>query len=93
MKAIVFDQPGDPEVLRIGSVPIPQCKPTEVLLKVEATAVNRADTLQRRGRYPPPKGASSIIGLEAVGHLVNPNTLEKIDENRYMALLPGGGYA
>lgn len=93
MRAIVFDQPGGPEVMKIGTVPLPECKPTEALLKIEATTVNRADTLQRQGKYPPPKGASSIIGLEAIGHLVDPVTLQKIDDNRYLALLPGGGYA
>jgi putative PIG3 family NAD(P)H quinone oxidoreductase len=95
MRAAVFDQPGDPEVLRIAEVPDPVPQPGEVLLRVRATAVNRADLLQRRGLYPPPPGASHIIGLEAAGEV------ESVAEGvtgwppgtRACALLAGGGYA
>jgi len=49
---------------------------------------------QRKGKYPPPKGASNIIGLEAIGHVVDPLTLKPRESSkpRLMALLPGGGY-
>ncbi len=68
MKAILCRGKGGPEVMNIESnVKVPLCARNEVLLKVDATAVNRADILQRYGKYPPPKGASNIIGLEAVG--------------------------
>ena len=95
MKAIVVDQPGDPEVMHLGEVPDPVARPGEVLMRVHATAVNRADTLQRRGLYPPPPGASEIIGMEAAG------TIEALGEgvegwsvgDRVCALLSGGGYA
>lgn len=67
-------------------------KDYEVLIKVEATAVNRADLLQTQGKYPPPRGASKIVGLECVGYLVDPKT-DEITDRKFMCLLPGGGYA
>ena len=67
MKAIVITSPGGPEVLKIQEVDEPQLKDDEVLIKVEATALNRADTFQRKGVYPPPKGASEYLGLECSG--------------------------
>ena len=95
MRAVVFDQPGSPEVMRIGEVSIPTPGPKEVLVKVHATALNRADTLQRRGFYPPPPGASDILGLEMAGIVVavgeSVTGWEKGD--RIMGLLSGGGYA
>eukprot|EP00347_Sterkiella_histriomuscorum_P009914 403339393 len=72
---------------------MPQCNQNEVLLKVEATAVNRADTLQRKGKYPPPKGVTDIIGLECVGFKTDPLTLQVDKSQQYMALLSGGSYA
>jgi putative PIG3 family NAD(P)H quinone oxidoreductase len=95
VRAVIFDQPGDPDVLHVGEVADPIPQPGEVLLRVRATAVNRADLLQRRGFYPPPPGASSILGLEAAGEI------ESLGEGvrgwspgqRAMALLAGGGYA
>lgn len=77
MKAVVITSLGGPEVLQLQEVDDPQIKDDEVLIKVEATAVNRADTLQRIGKHPPPKGASPYPGLEcsgtidAVGKLVS----------------------
>ena len=62
------------------------------MIKVKATAVNRADILQRQGKYPPLKGATTIIGLECSGEIVDAETLEPTGE-QVMALLPGGGYA
>ncbi|MDB5065081.1 MAG: NAD(P)H-quinone oxidoreductase [Chloroflexi bacterium] len=95
MKAIVVETPGDPEVMHLAEVPDPTPGPGEVLVRAHATAVNRADTLQRRGLYPPPPGASEIIGMEVAGEV------EALGEgvegwrpgDRVMALLSGGGYA
>jgi len=95
MRAVVYDEPGDPEVLRLAVVPDPQPGPGEVLLRVHSTALNRADLLQRRGFYPPPPGASPILGLEAAGEVEALG--EGVDTwkpgDRVCALLAGGGYA
>jgi putative PIG3 family NAD(P)H quinone oxidoreductase len=95
MRAVVLDGHGGPEVLRLARVPSPAPGPGEVLLAVAATAVNRADLLQREGRYPPPPGASDILGLEAAGVVVavGPDVTEWSVGDRAMALLSGGGYA
>ena len=69
MKAITFAQAGGPEVLRLEDVPDPQPGAGEILVRVRGTAVNRADLMQRKGLYPPPPGASDILGLEAVGEV------------------------
>ncbi|KAJ6935384.1 quinone oxidoreductase PIG3 [Populus alba x Populus x berolinensis] len=95
MKAVVITTPGGPEVLQLQEVEDPQINEDEVLVKVEATALNRADTIQRQGRYPPPKGASPYPGLECSG------TIEAVGKNvsrwkigdQVCALLSGGGYA
>ncbi|XP_078322706.1 quinone oxidoreductase PIG3-like isoform X2 [Crassostrea virginica] len=95
MKAVTFE-PGGPENLRIGSVAIPQLREKEVLLKVYATAINRADMLQRKGLYPPPTGESDILGLEAVGIVdrLGPGCVKSWKPgDKVMALLPGGGNA
>jgi tumor protein p53-inducible protein 3 len=55
--------------------------------------LNRADLLQKKGKYNPPQGASKILGLESVGVIVDPTSLKPIDNKIYGALLPGGGYA
>jgi putative PIG3 family NAD(P)H quinone oxidoreductase len=67
MRAVVVGEPGGPEVLEVREVPDPTLQPDEVLIDVAATAVNRADLLQRQGHYPPPKGASPYLGLECSG--------------------------
>ena len=64
MKAIVIAAPGDASQLRLADLPDPQPKPDELLIRVHATALNRADVLQRQGLYPPPPGTSEIPGLE-----------------------------
>ncbi|KAK6917484.1 Alcohol dehydrogenase-like, C-terminal [Dillenia turbinata] len=95
MKAIVITSPGGPEVLQIQDVEDPVIKEDEVLIKVEAGALNRADTIQRKGSYPPPKGASEYPGLECSG------TIEAVGSqvsrwkigDQVCALLSGGGYA
>jgi putative PIG3 family NAD(P)H quinone oxidoreductase len=82
-------------VLALGETADPTPGPGEVLLAVRATAVNRADLLQREGRYPPPVGASPILGLEAAGEVValGPDVDGWAPGDRAMALLAGGGYA
>ena len=67
MRAVIASGAGGPEVLSVGEVPEPTLRPGEVLVDVVATAVNRADTLQRMGFYPVPEGSSEIIGLECSG--------------------------
>jgi putative PIG3 family NAD(P)H quinone oxidoreductase len=92
MKAILFDHPGPPEVLRYGEAPDPQPGVDELLVRVRATAVNRADLLQRRGGYPPPTGASPILGLELAGEVVSGAGAWQPGD-RVMAVVTGGGYA
>ena len=95
MQAVVFDQPGDEEVLRIAEVSPPTLRDGEVRIAVTGAGINRADLLQRRGLYPPPPGASEIIGLECAGTIVEIGA--GVDDlaigDRVMALLAGGGYA
>ena len=67
MKAIRFDAPGDESVLRLAEADRPELGPEDLRIRVRATAVNRADLLQRQGMYPPPPGASEILGLEYAG--------------------------
>ncbi|MGD0949336.1 MAG: NAD(P)H-quinone oxidoreductase [Candidatus Binatia bacterium] len=95
MKAIVFDAPGNEDVLRIGEAPPPLLGPEDIRIDVRATAVNRADLLQRQGMYPPPPGASPILGLECAGEVieVGPGVAGWRIGDRAMALLAGGGYA
>ncbi len=95
MKAIVVDAPGDERVLRLGELPAPSAGPQELRLRVVATGVNRADLLQRQGLYPPPPGASAILGLECAGEVVEIGSEVAGWRNgeRAMALLAGGGYA
>ena len=69
MKAVIVEKPGDENALKIGEVPEPAIKPDEILIRVHAAGVNRADLLQRQGFYPPPPGASEIIGMEVAGEV------------------------
>ncbi|GLT33493.1 hypothetical protein SLA2020_080780 [Shorea laevis] len=95
MKAIVITTPGGPEVLQLQEVEDPQVNEGEILIKVEATALNRADTLQRKGSYPPPKGVSPYPGLECSGTVVavGKNVSRWKVGDQVCALLSGGGYA
>ncbi|HBZ69810.1 MAG TPA: NADPH:quinone oxidoreductase [Deltaproteobacteria bacterium] len=95
MKAIVVDAPGDERVLRLGELPSPRAGPEDLRLRVVATGVNRADLLQRQGLYPPPPGASAILGLECAGEVVEigSEVVGWRKGERAMALLAGGGYA
>ena len=95
MKAVIAEKPGDENVLKLREVPDPVIKPDEILIRVRVAGLNRADILQRQGFYPPPYGASEIIGLECAGDVVAIGSAVSgwaIGE-RAMALLPGGGYA
>src|ERR687894_3322471 len=95
MRAVTVSGPGGPEVLGWGEVPDPVLRPGEVLVDVVATAVNRADLLQRAGAYPPPPGASDVLGLECSG------VVSEVGEgvpgwwvgDEVCALLSGGGSA
>ncbi|MDQ0190775.1 NAD(P)H-quinone oxidoreductase [Alicyclobacillus cycloheptanicus] len=95
MKAVVMDGFGGPEVLSIGEAPDPVIGEHDLLVRVKATALNRADLLQRMGGYPPPPGASEILGLEMAGEVVHvgPGVPGWKRGDRVFALLPGGGYA
>ena len=95
MKAVVCKGSGGPELLGIGELPAPVAGPSEILIDVRATALNRADLLQRRGLYPPPAGASEILGLECSGVVaaLGPGASRFPVGARVMALLAGGGYA
>ncbi len=95
MTAIAITAPGGPEVLAPESRPVPTPRAGEVLIAVTHAGVNRPDTLQRQGRYPPPPGAPDIPGLEVAGHVVALG--EGVDADLLgtpvCALLLGGGYA
>ncbi len=95
MKAILFDEPGDPSVMKLGEAPAPELQPGSIRIRVVATAVNRADLLQRQGLYPTPPGGSPILGLECAGEVaeVAPDVTSWRVGDRAMALLAGGGYA
>lgn len=95
MHAIVVDGSGGPEVLRWTSVDDPTCGPDQVVVDVVAAGVNRADVLQRQGRYPPPRGASPLLGLEVAGTVadVGAHVRRWRRGDEVTALLAGGGYA
>jgi putative PIG3 family NAD(P)H quinone oxidoreductase len=95
MRAVTIREPGGPDVLGWGEVPDPVCGSGEVIVDVVATAVNRADLLQRQGFYPPPPGASEILGLECSGIIseVGPGVTDWSVGDEVCALLAGGGYA
>jgi putative PIG3 family NAD(P)H quinone oxidoreductase len=92
MKAILITEPGNPSVLTYGDAPEPQPAEGELLVRVRATAVNRADTLQRRGGYAPPPDASPILGLELAGEVTQAAGEWKVSD-RVMAVVTGGSYA
>lgn len=96
MRAIELTGFGGTEVLKMAEAEMPRPSDGEVLIRVAAAGVNRADLLQRQSHYPPPSGASEILGLEVAGEIV---ALGTVAEERWKigdkvcALLPGGGYA
>ena len=95
MKALIIDQKSEKPVMVMGEHPTPAAGNGELLVKVKATALNRADLMQKSGKYPPPDGTSTILGLEMAG------VVEKVGEgverykpgDRVYGLLAGGGYA
>ncbi len=95
MRYVTFDGPGSPDVMRVARTEIPVPRESEVLIAVEAIGISHADVMQRQGSYPPPPGASPILGLEVAG------TVEARGEragrwkvgDRVCALTNGGGYA
>jgi len=95
MHAVVITEPGGPEVLQWTEVPDPQPGPGEVLIDVAASAVNRADMMQRQGFYPPPKGAPAYPGLECSGTIatLGEGVVGWRPGEQVCALLAGGGYA
>ncbi|MGC2517920.1 MAG: NAD(P)H-quinone oxidoreductase [Burkholderiales bacterium] len=95
MRAVEITQPGKPEVLKIGTRPVPQPRSGEVLIKVAAAGVNRPDVLQRTGNYPVPPGASDIPGLEIAGSVaaLGEGASGWRVGDAVCALVQGGGYA
>ncbi|MFJ6199869.1 NAD(P)H-quinone oxidoreductase [Micromonospora sp. NPDC092111] len=95
MRAITIPEPGGPDALVWTEVPDPEPGPGEVVVDVAASAVNRADLLQRQGRYPPPPGAPAYPGLECSGVIgaVGPGVTGWRVGQEVCALLAGGGYA
>lgn len=95
MRAVTASSPGGPEVLQLVDVPEPDLGPGEVLIEVVATAINRADLLQRAGHYPPPPDASDVLGLECSGTIaaVGTDVTDWKIGDEVCALLTAGGYA
>lgn len=95
MRFIDMTAPGGPEVLALAEGPVPRPGPDEVLIRVAAAGVNRPDVLQRTGLYPPPPGASPVLGLEVSGMIAAlGDGVQGCDEGgEVCALVAGGGYA
>ncbi|MPY89765.1 MAG: zinc-binding dehydrogenase [Luteitalea sp.] len=95
MKVMGIREPGGPEVMQFESRPVPQPGPAEILIRVQAAGVNRPDVMQRLGRYPPPPGASDVLGLEIAGTVVKcgSGVTRWVPGESVCALLAGGGYA
>jgi NADPH2:quinone reductase len=95
MTAVGISRPGGPEVLVLEQRAVPAPSRDEILIKVAAAGINRGDIVQRQGNYPPPAGASDILGLEVTGEVVaigKDATRFKIGD-KVMSLVTGGGYA
>ena len=95
MRAVVCDGYGGPEVLTVRELPDPTAGPGELVLRVHAAGINRADLLQRQGHYPPPPGASDVLGLECAGEVlaIGEGVTGWAVGDPACALLSGGGYA
>ncbi|PYY46969.1 NAD(P)H-quinone oxidoreductase [Curtobacterium sp. MCBD17_023] len=95
MRAITISQPGDVDVMSLGELPDPVPGEGEVLVEVAAAGVNNADLQQRQGNYPPPPGASDVLGLEVSGSIraLGTGVTGWSVGDRVCALLSGGGYA
>lgn len=95
MRAVVVPEPGGVEALQVVDVEAPEPGPGEVLVRVTAAGVNRADLMQRQGFYDPPEGATPVLGLECSGDVValGEGVTEFAKGEHVVALLSGGGYA
>ena len=95
MRAVIADGAGGPEVLSVAELPDPEPGPGEVVLQVAAAGLNRADLLQRQGFYPPPPGASDVLGMECSGTVaaVGEGVTDWSVGDEACALLAAGGYA
>ncbi len=95
MRAVVIEQPGGPDVLKLREVPDPEPGPGEVVVTTVAAGVNRADLMQREGFYPPPAGAPPWPGMECSGRIsaIGPDVSGWQRGDEVCALLSGGGYA
>ena len=95
MKAILHNEGCNAEELKIGEIEKPSLTSKQILIKVQAAGINRADIMQRQGKYPPPKGASTILGLEISG--IVEETGSEVTKwkkgDKVFGLIPGGGYA
>lgn len=93
--AVVAPEAGGPEALQVVDVPEPRHGGEDLLVAVEATAVNRGDVMQRRGRYPPPEGVTEILGLELAGRVVavGDGVTGWAPGDQVCAVVSGGGYA
>ncbi|MFQ6372665.1 NAD(P)H-quinone oxidoreductase [Shewanella sp. YIC-542] len=95
MRQVQFDTPGEPSVLHVAKVPVPEPAAGQVLIKVAAAGVNGPDLYQRQGLYPPPADASPVLGLEVAGEIVAVGEGEQRWQpgDNVCALVPGGGYS
>ncbi len=94
MKAVEISQFGGPEVLHLVDRPDPKPEAGEVIVRVEAAGVNRPDSMQRQGKYPPPPGTTDVPGLEIAGAIADANGSARWRAgDRVCALVAGGGYA
>ncbi|MFC1533974.1 NAD(P)H-quinone oxidoreductase [Thermodesulfobacteriota bacterium] len=95
MKVIEITKPGGPEVLALGTRPVPRPKADEVVIKIVAAGINGPDMMQRKGLYPPPKGASDLLGLEIAGTIaaLGSDVTSWSIGDEVCALTNGGGYA
>ncbi|MCL5028753.1 MAG: alcohol dehydrogenase catalytic domain-containing protein [Bacteroidetes bacterium] len=95
MKAILYKDGCTADELKIGEVEKPKPNNKQILVKVNAAGVNRADVMQREGKYPPPKGASPILGLEISGIVdeTGSGVTKWKTGDKMFGLIPGGGYA
>ncbi|MEX3504792.1 NAD(P)H-quinone oxidoreductase [Corynebacterium sp. LK2510] len=93
MKAIIQTDPDNPRSLELAEVERPTLQPGEVLVKVAAAGVNRADLKQAEGMYPPPKGAPETLGLECAGTIADAGDTSREVGEEVGCLLAGGGYA
>ena len=95
MKAVCFDTPGKPDVMRISKYEIPEINDDQLLIEVKYAGVNRPDIIQREGNYPAPPNHSKILGLEVSGyvHKIGANVKNFKKGDKVAALVNGGGYA